>query len=212
MSAPIHVFCWPTPNGRKPLVMLEELDLPYEIEKIAISKGEQHTPEFLEHSPNNKIPAIIDPDGPGGEPISIFESGAILIYLAEKHGRYLPDASENPRGRVAVLEWLMWQMGGVGPMIGQNGYFSKFAKVDVPHAKERYATEMDRLFRVADRRLAKTTYLAGEDYSIADIATYPWLRMHEFQGQSLDGLDNVKRWLDLNAERPAVQRAMAQMS
>lgn len=205
----IHAYSAPTPNGHKLHIMLEECGLEYELNRISFGDGDQFKPGFLAISPNNKIPAIMDEDGPDGEPVSVFESGAILIYLAEKTGKFLPDTAADPRGRLAVLEWLMWQMGGVGPMLGQNGHFRKFAKEKVPYGIERYAGEMDRLYNVADRRLADHRFLAGDDYTIADIASFGWLRTHEFQGQSLDGLDNVRRWLDEIAARPAVQRGVA---
>ena len=188
--------------------MLEECGLEYELHPIHIGRNEQFAPEFLKISPNNKIPAIVDEDGPGGEPISVFESAAILIYLAEKTGRFLPSSAEDPRGRIQVLEWVMWQMGSVGPMLGQNGHFRNFAPEKVPYGIKRYADEMDRIYRVADKRLADNRYLAGDDYTIADILTFPWLRTHEFQNQNMDGLDNVQRWLDEIAARPAVARGL----
>ncbi len=204
----IHAYSWPTPNGRKLHIMLEECELDYEIHPVRFSERDQFKPEFLKISPNNKIPAIVDEDGPDGEPVSVFESGAILIYLAEKTGKFMPDAASDPRGRIAVLEWLMWQMGGVGPMMGQNGYFTRFAKEKVPHAIERYRTEMGRLFGVAETRLGESAYLAGDDYSIADIATFGWFNTHEVQGQALDDLPNVQRWLDDVRARPGVQRGL----
>lgn len=205
----IQAYSAPTPNGHKLHIMLEECGLDYDLHRISFGDGDQFKPDFLKISPNNKIPAILDEDGPGGEPVSVFESVAILIYLAEKNGQFLPEGVSDPRGRLAVPDWLMWLMGGVGPMLGQNGHFHMFAKEKVPHALKRYAEEMDRLFNVADRRLAETEYLAGDDYSIADIATFGWLRTHERQGRSLDGLDNVKRWLGEIEARPAVQRGVA---
>jgi GST-like protein len=208
----IHAYTWPTPNGRKLHIMLEECELEHEIHPIRFSEGDQFKPEFLKISPNNKIPAIVDEDGPGGEPVSIFESGAILIYLAEKTGKFLPDAAADPRGRIATLEWLMWQMGGVGPMMGQNGYFTRFAKEKVPHAIERYQNEMGRLFGVAETRLGETRYLAGDDYTIADIATFGWFNTHDMQGQSLDGLPNVSRWMEELRARPGVQRGLEILS
>ena len=208
----IELHSFPTPNGWKVSIALEELGLDYELHSVNISRGEQFEPAFLAISPNNRMPAIVDRDGPGGAPLSIFESGAILVYLGEKTGKFLPDAATDPRGRIAVLEWLMWQMGGVGPMIGQNGHFTRFAKEKVPYAIERFQTEMDRLFRVADRRLAENEYLAGDSYSITDIATFSWFNTHERQGQSLVDMPHVRRWLDdLNA-RPGVQRGLAILS
>lgn len=205
----IHAYSAPTPNGHKLHIMLEECGLDYQLNRINFGDGDQFKPDFLKISPNNKIPAILDEEGPTGAPVSVFESGAILIYLADKTGQFIPDAAADPLGRLAVLEWLMWQMGGVGPMLGQNGHFRNFAPEKVPYGIKRYAEEMDRLYNVADRRLAETRYLAGDEYSIADIANYGWLRTHEFQGQSLDGLDNVKRWLDEIGDRPGVQRGVA---
>ena len=204
----IDAYSWPTPNGRKLHIMLEECEVDYEIHPIRFGDRDQFKPDFLKISPNGKIPAIVDQDGPGGEPVSIFESGAILIYLAEKTGKFMPDAASDPRGRIAVLEWLMWQMGGVGPMMGQNGYFSVFAKEKVPHAIERYKNEMGRLFAVAEARLGDYEYLAGDDYSIADIATFGWFNMHEMHGQPLDDLPNVSRWLAAIRARPGVQRGL----
>ena len=204
----IHAYSWTTPNGHKLHIMLEECGVEYELHPVHIGKGEQFAPDFLKVSPNNKIPAIVDEDGPGGEPVSVFESAAILIYLAEKTGRYLPSAADDPRGRVAVLEWTMWQMGSVGPMLGQNGHFQNFAPEKVPYGIKRYGEEMDRIYRVADKRLGESRYLAGDDYTIADILTYPWLRTHEFQKQDMDGLDNVERWLDDIGARPAVAKGL----
>ena len=205
----IHAYSAPTPNGHKLHIMLEECELEYDLHRINFGDNDQFKPDFLKISPNNKIPAILDEDGPGGAPVSVFESGAILIYLAAKLGKFIPDPQKDPRGRIALNEWLMWQMGGVGPMLGQNGHFRNFAPEKVPYGIQRYAEEMDRIYNVADRRLGETRYLVGDDYTIADIATYGWLRTHEFQGQSLDGLDNVKRWLDEVGARPAVQRGIA---
>jgi GST-like protein len=201
----IELHSWPTPNGRKILIMLEELELPYENVPIHIGKGEQHSPDFLKISPNNKIPAIIDPDGPGGEPVSIFESGAILIYLAEKHGRFIPT---EPRERISMLEWLMFQMGGVGPMFGQSNHF-RFIDDEVPYAIERYEKESYRLCGVIDRRIAEVPYLVGQDYTIADIATFPWVFGRRAQDIEFGNYPNLERWLDTIASRPAVERAMA---
>jgi len=201
----IDLYTWSTPNGRKASIALEELDLAYKVHPINITKGEQLQPAFLAVSPNNKIPAIVDPEGPDGRPFSLFESGAILIYLAEKTGRLLPSA---PAARYRALEWLMWQMGGFGPMLGQAHHFRRFAPEQVPYAIERYTNETRRLYGVLDRRLGEVEYLAG-DYSIADIATFPWAARHEWQGVDLAEFANVKRWFDAIAARPAVERGMA---
>ena len=201
----IDLYTWSTPNGRKASIALEELGLPYKAHPIDITKGEQFAPDFLKISPNNKIPAMVDPDGPGGAPISLFESGAMLIYLAEKTGQLLP---ADPRRRYEALQWLMWQMGGFGPMLGQAHHFRRFAPEQVPYAIERYTKETRRLYGVLDGRLAEADYLAG-DYSIADIATFPWAARHEWQGVALEEFANVKRWYDAVAARPAVARGMA---
>jgi GSH-dependent disulfide-bond oxidoreductase len=201
----IDFYTWTTPNGRKISIMLEETGLPYRVHAIDISKGDQFKPEFVAINPNSKIPAIVDPDGPDGKPISIFESGAILIWLAEKTGQFL---AADQRRRSETLQWLMFQMGGVGPMFGQAHHFRKFAPEPVPYAIERYTKEAQRLYGVLDRRLAEAPYLAG-DYSIADMATYPWVARHEWQGVSLDEHPNVKRWFEAIGARPAVQRGMA---
>ncbi len=201
----IDLYTWSTPNGRQASIALEELDLAYKVHPINITKGEQMQPAFLAISPNNKIPAIVDPEGPDGRPFSLFESGAILIYLAEKTGRLLPSA---PVARYRALEWLMWQMGGFGPMLGQAHHFRRFAPEQVPYAIERYTNETRRLYGVLDRRLGEVEYLAG-DYSIADIATFPWAARHEWHGVDLAEFANVKRWFDAIAARPAVERGMA---
>jgi len=202
----IDLYTWGTPNGRKVSVMLEECGLPYTVHPVNITQDEQFAPEFLEISPNNKIPAIVDPDGPGG-PLPLFESGAILIYLAEKTGRFLPT---EPRARIVTLQWLMFQMGGVGPMFGQANHFRKFAKEEVPYGIKRYTDESHRLYGVMDKRLAETAYLAGDDYSIADIATYPWVARWEWHGIDLAGqVPNVKAWFDRIGARPAVEKGMA---
>jgi GST-like protein len=201
----IDLYTWTTPNGRKASVMLEECGLPYTVHKIDIGKGDQFKPEFLAVNPNGKIPAIVDKDGPGGKPISVFESGAILIYLAEKTGKFMP---ADPRGRYAVLQWLMFQMGGVGPMFGQAHHFIRFAPEKVPYGIERYSKETRRLYGVMDRRLGEAAYLAG-DYSIADIATYPWVARHEYHEVKLEDFPNVKRWFDAISARPAVAKGMA---
>jgi GST-like protein len=201
----IEVYTWATPNGHKVHVMLEECGLPYNVHAVDIGKGEQFAPDFLKISPNNKIPAIVDPDGPGGKPISIFESGAILIYLAEKTGKLLP---KEPRARHATFEWLMFQMGGIGPMFGQAHHFRNYAPEKIQYAINRYTNEAGRLYGVMDRRLGETAYLAGPDYTIADIATWPWTRSIKNQGHALEEYPNVKRWFDAIAARPAAQRGI----
>ncbi|MCB9958058.1 MAG: glutathione S-transferase N-terminal domain-containing protein [Rhodospirillaceae bacterium] len=202
----IDLYTFATPNGRKASIMLEETALPYSTHVIHIGKGEQFAPEFVAINPNSKIPAIVDPDGPGGAPISVFESGAILFYLAEKTGRFMP---ADARGRTFVMEWLMFQMAGVGPMFGQASHFVKFAPEDVPYAKQRYLKEMHRLLAVMDRRLGTADYLAG-DYSIADMATYPWVfSAANFIGEDLSPYANVLRWQEAVGSRPAVAKGMA---
>lgn len=205
----IKLYTWTTPNGRKVSILLEELGLPYEVHAIDIGKNEQFSSDFLKIAPNNKIPAIVDDEGPGG-PISIFESGAILTYLAEKTGRFLP--ASGP-ARYKTLEWLNWQMGGLGPMLGQLGYFGVRASEKVPHAIERFTTEADRLLGVMDRQLAQHEYLAGAEYSIADIASYAWtLAATTLLKDTLAGKPEnrtaVHRWLATVGARPAVQRGM----
>jgi GST-like protein len=204
-EAPIEFHYWPTPNGWKVAIMLEECELPYRVRPVNIGKGDQLKPEFLAISPNNKMPAIVDPDGPGGEPISIFESGAILQYLGRKTGSFYPS---DERRRVEVEEWLFWQVGGFGPMLGQTHHFRIFAPEKVPYAVERFTKEATRLYGVLDRRLADRPFLAG-DYSIADIASIGWAKMWERQGQSIDDFPNVKRWLETVLARPAVKRGLA---
>jgi len=201
----IDLYTWGTPNGRKVSVMLEEVGLDYTVHLIAIGQGDQHKPDFLAINPNSKIPAIVDPDGPGGGPYTMFESGAILIYLAEKtKSGLLPS---DPRQRYDTLQWLMFQMGGVGPMFGQAHHFRQYAPEKIPYAIERYTNEAARLYGVLDRRLGEVEYLAG-DYSIADMATFPWTRSYERQGQNLDDFPNVKRWFEAINARPAVERAL----
>jgi GSH-dependent disulfide-bond oxidoreductase len=202
---PIDVYFWSTPNGFKIPIMLEECGLPYAIHPVNIGKGEQFKPEFLAISPNNKIPAIVDPDGPGGEPIAIFESGAILQYLGRKTGRFYPT---DERRRVEVDEWLFWQVGGLGPAAGQTHHFRIYAPERIPYATDRFVKETGRLYGVMDRRLADREFLTG-DYSIADIACIGWAKLWERQGQKLSDLPNVKRWLDAVLARPAVQRGLA---
>jgi len=201
----IQLYTWTTPNGRKVSIMLEELGLPYKVHPVNIGEGEQFQPAFLTISPNNRIPAIVDPEGPDGQPFSLFESGAILLYLAEKTGRFLP---EEPEAYYRCIEWSMWQMGGFGPMLGQAHHFRRFAKEEVPYAIERYTNETRRLYNVLDKRLGEAPYLAGEDYTIADILTFPWAARHEWHGVDLDDFPNVRRWYDAIAARPAVQRGM----
>jgi GSH-dependent disulfide-bond oxidoreductase len=202
----IDVHYWTTPNGHKVTIFLEEAGLPYKIFPVNIGKGEQFQRAFLEVSPNNRIPAIVDhePAG-GGAPISVFESGAILLYLAEKTGKFIP---ADPRGRAQTQEWLFWQMGGLGPMSGQNIHFAHYAVDKLPYAIDRYRNEVNRLYGVMDRRLADRPYLAG-DYSIADMASYPWVVPHERQGQNIADFPHLKRWLEAIAARPAVVRAYA---
>ena len=192
-----------TPNGRKVSILLEEAGLPYSVRKIDLGGG-QFEPAFLAIAPNNKIPAIVDSDGPGGKPLALFESGAILIYLAEKTGKFLPS---DAAGRAVTIQWLMWQMGGIGPMMGQNYHFQKAAPEKIPYAIERYVKETDRLFGVMDRRLGEVPYLAG-DYSIADMATYPWVA-GDWHGVDVAKYPNFRRWRDAVAARPAVVKGMA---
>jgi len=208
---PIELFYWPTPNGWKITIALEEMGLPYEVRLVDIGKGAQFDPAFLKIAPNNRMPAIIDPDGPDGAPISVFESGAILQYLARKTGQFYGDGE---RDRVAVEQWLMWQMGGLGPMAGQAHHFLKYAPAmdppqDLPYAKDRYRAEVARLYGVMDRRLAEAEFLAGDFYSIADFACYGWASLWKGQEQTLDDKPHLARWLDALAARPAVRRGMA---
>jgi GSH-dependent disulfide-bond oxidoreductase len=202
----IDVYSWATPNGHKVHIMLEECGLPYRAIPVDIGAGDQFKPAFLAISPNNKIPAITDPDGPDGRPISLFESGAILVYLAAKTGKFMP---ATDRAKYDVLQWLMFQMGGVGPMLGQNHHFRLYAPEKLEYAINRYTNEARRTYGVLDRRLAENRYLAGGDYSIADIATFPWLRNWKNQGIELSEFPHVKAWFDKIAARPAVQRGVA---
>ncbi len=202
----IDLYTWATPNGRKVSVMLEETGLPYQAFPINISKDEQFAPDFLAVNPNNKIPAIVDhapPAGYGDKPYAVFESGAILICLAEKSGQFLP---KDAQGRMRALQWLMWQMGGFGPMLGQTHHFLRFAKEQVPYAIDRFTTETARLYGVLNGHLAKNEYLAGNDYSIADMAAYPWATRYEWQGIDLAKFPAVQRWMDAIGARPAVKR------
>jgi GST-like protein len=200
----IEVWTWPTPNGHKVHIALEELALPYKVVPVNIGAGDQFKPEFLALTPNHRIPAIVDPDGPEGR-LVLFESGAILIYLAEKTGKLIP---EGPAARLVCLQWLMFQMGGIGPMFGQYNHFHAYAPEKLPYAMDRYEKEVIRLHRVLEKRLAEAEYLAG-DYSIADIATFPWVRNPERRGIDLADFPAVKRWHDAIAARPAVQRGVA---
>ena len=204
-SSEIDVFSWPTPNGHKVHIMLEECGLPYRAIPVNIGAGDQFKPEFLAISPNNRIPAITDPDGPDGKPISLFESGAILVYLAAKTGKLMP---AGDRARFGVLQWLMFQMGGVGPMLGQNHHFRLYAPEKLPYAIDRYTNEAKRLYGVIDRQLARTRYIAGKTYSIADIAIYPWLRNWKNQGIQLAEYPHLKTWFEGINARPAVQRGV----
>jgi GSH-dependent disulfide-bond oxidoreductase len=202
----IDLYFWTTPNGYKVTILLEELGWPYNVIPVHIGKGEQFAPEFLKISPNNKIPALVDHDGPDGKPIEIFESGAIMMYLAEKSGwRFMP---ADLRQRSEVIQWLMFQMSDLGPMLGQAHHFRRYAPETIPYAVDRYTNEAHRLYRVIDKRLGQAPYLAG-DYSIADMATYPWLRPYKWQGQDLAEFFNLSRWYSDVRTRPAVQRGLA---
>ena len=201
----IELYTWSTPNGRKVSIMLEECALPYNVHKINIGTNrEQFTPEYLKINPNGKIPSIVDPDGPGGKPISMMESGAILVYLADKTGRFFPQKS-----KYQVLQWLMFQMGGVGPMFGQAHHFMRAKKDEIPYGSERYGNEAKRLYGVMERQLQANEYLSGREYTIADIATYPWVARHEWHRVNLGEFPSVKRWYDAIGQRPAVVKGMA---
>ncbi|SCC95208.1 putative S-transferase [Thiomonas sp. X19] len=202
----IDLYSWPTPNGHKVHILLEELGLSYRVHGVNIGTGEQFKPEFLRISPNNKIPALVDPDGPGGESITLFESGAMLIYLAEKTGRFLPASGA---ARYTTLQWLMWQMGGLGPMLGQAHHFRIYAPEKIDYAVGRYTNEAKRLYGVMDARLANCAYLAGDDYTIADMAAFPWCRSANNQGVDWADYPHAERWFDAIAARPAVQRGVA---
>ena len=211
MQAPIDLYYWPTPNGWKISIALEEMGLPYEVRLINIGRGDQFDPDFLKIAPNNRMPAITDPDGPGGEPVSIFESGAILQYLARRTGKFY---GETERERIAVEEWLMWQMGGVGPMAGQAHHFLKYAPTMdppqvLPYAQDRYRNEVSRLYRVLDTRLQENEYVAGDFYSIADMALIGWCKGWEGQQQSLEDKPNFARWMETVLARPAVAAGLA---
>jgi len=201
---PIELYYWPTPNGWKITIMLEECGLPYTVLPVNIGKGDQFKPDFLAISPNNKMPAIVDHDGPGGEPISVFESGAILQYLGRKTGKFYP---QDERGRVEVDQWLFWQMGGFGPMLGQAHHFRIYAPEKVDYAIDRYTNETNRLYGVLNKRLADREFVAGE-YSIADMAIAPWAKLWERQGQNIDEFPHAERWLETVLARPAVQRGI----
>lgn len=203
----IELYYWTTPNGHKITMCLEELGMPYRLHPVNIGRGEQFAPEFLRIAPNNRIPAIVDTEpADGGEPFAIFESGAILEYLADKSGQLLPKA---PRARFTVLEWLYWQMAGLGPMAGQNHHFRNYAPDKIPYAIERYIKETARLYGVLDRRLAVSEFVGGEAYSIADIAIYPWVKPYAHQGQDIECTPHIKRWMDAVARRPATIAAYA---
>ncbi|WP_430391971.1 glutathione binding-like protein [Dyella sp. 20L07] len=203
----IELHYWPTPNGHKITLFLEESGLPYAIKPVNIGKGEQFQPKFLAISPNNRMPAVIDTaPADGGEPISVFESGAILQYLAEKTGRFLPT---DTRGRYKVLEWLYWQVGGLGPMLGQNHHFNRYAPEKIPYAIDRYVNETRRLYDVLNKRLEGRAFIAGKDYTIADMAAYPWIVPYENQGMTLEDFPHLKAWFEAIRERPATQRAYA---
>ncbi|GGC90867.1 glutathione binding-like protein [Undibacterium terreum] len=202
----IDAYSWPTPNGHKVHIMLEECELPYRAIPINIGAGDQFTPDFLAISPNNKIPAIVDADGPDGKPISLFESGAILVYLAGKTGKFL---GKTDREKFNALQWLMFQMGGLGPMLGQAHHFRIYAPKKIDYAVDRYTNESKRLYGVLDKQLSKTEYLAGDEYTIADIAAFPWTRSAANQGIDWNEFPNAKRWFDAIDARPAVQRGVA---
>jgi GST-like protein len=203
---PIDFYFWPTPNGYKVAIALEEMGLPYKAHLVHIGKDEQFAPKFLKISPNNKIPAIVDHDGPDGEPVTVFESGAILQYLARKTGMFY---GGSERERIAIEEWLMWQMGGLGPMAGQTHHFLKFAKEDVPYGKYRYRNETARLYGVLDRRLAENRFVAGEDFTIADMAIWPWASLWQGQEQTLENKPHMDRWLKEVWARPMVRKGRA---
>ncbi|WP_447726341.1 glutathione binding-like protein [Sphingomonas koreensis] len=203
----IDLYYWPTPNGHKITLFLEEAGLPYTIHPVNIGAGDQFKPDFLKIAPNNRMPAIIDTDpADGGEPISVFESGAILVYLANKTGRFFGPAQ---RDKIVQMEWLMWQMGGLGPMSGQNGHFNRYAPEKIPYAQKRYIDETNRLYGVLDRQLADKPFVAGEEYSVADMAIYPWIVPYAAMGQDLADFPNVERWFEAVKARPATIRAYA---
>jgi GST-like protein len=201
----IDLYYWPTPNGHKIPIMLEECELPYEVHPINMLKGDQFDPEYLKINPNNKIPTIVDRDGPGGKPFPVFESGAILIYLAEKTGRFMP---KDAAGRSEVIQWTIFQVANVGPMFGQCGHFRRYAPEKIQYGIDRYKTETERLYRVMNKRLGVEEFLAGR-YSIADMATYPWVKINDFHEIDIDAYPNVKRWRETVGARPAVQKGCA---
>ena len=205
MPRTIDLYYWPTPNGKKITIFLEEVGLPYNLMPVDITAGEQFDEEFLRISPNNKMPAIVDSEGPDGEPISVFESGAILLYLAEKTGRFMPS---SPRQRYEALQWLMFQVSSVGPMLGQAHHFRGYAPEEIPYAVDRYTNEAARLYRVMDGRLSEGEYFVDDDYSIVDMAIYPWVASHKKQGQKIEDFPNLRRWYEAMGKRPAVRRAM----
>ena len=205
MPQPIKLYFWPTPNGKKITIFLEEAGLPYNLAPVDITAGEQFDEEFLKISPNNKMPAIVDPEGPNGEPISVFESGAILLYLAEKISRFMPS---SPRQRYEALQWLMFQVSSVGPMLGQAHHFRGYAPEEIPYAVDRYTNEAARLYGVMDSRLSEVEYFVDDDYSIVDMAIYPWVASHKKQGQKIEDFPNLRRWYEAMGKRPAVRRAM----
>jgi GST-like protein len=201
----IDLYFWPTPNGYKISIMLEEIGMAYNVIPVNIGKGDQFDPEFLKLSPNNRMPAIVDREGPDGKPLSIFESGAILLYLAEKSGQFLP---HDVRGRFNTIQWLMWQMGGLGPMLGQAHHFRRYAPEKLEYAIDRYTNEARRLYDVLNKAVSETPFLCGE-YSIADIAAFPWIIPHNWQGQALEDFPHLKRWFETIRARPAVERGLA---
>jgi GST-like protein len=205
----LEVYSWPTPNGHKVHIMLEECGLPYRVHPVDIGKGEQFDPDFLRLSPNNKIPALLDPEGPEGRPLSLFESGAILLYLAGKTGRFLP---ADVAGKYEVLQWLMFQMGGVGPMLGQAHHFRLYAPEKLPYAIDRYTNEAKRLYGVMNKRLGQSRYIGGAEYSVADIAIWPWLRSWKNQGVDMADYPHLKGWFDEIDKRPAVRRGVKVLS
>ncbi|MGE0213528.1 MAG: glutathione S-transferase family protein [Parvibaculaceae bacterium] len=204
-AKPIELHYWPTPNGWKISIMLEECRLPYEVKFVDITRGDQFKPAFLKISPNNRMPAIVDPDGPGGKPVSVFESGAILQYLGNKTGKFYP---ANPRQRIEVEQWLFWQMAGLGPMSGQAGHFRNYARENIPYAIDRYTNEVARLYRIMDKRLADRDFLAGK-YSIADMACFSWIVSWKRLGQNLSKFPRLKAWFERIETRPAVKRGLA---
>jgi len=202
---PIELHYWPTPNGWKISIFLEEAKVPYEVKYVDIARGEQFEPSFLAIAPNNRMPAIVDPEGPGGKPVSVFESGAILQYLGDKFGKFYP---KRPRERIATNEWLFWQMGGLGPMCGQAHHFRHYAPRQIKYAVERYTNEVNRLYGVMNTRLADNAYLAGKAYTIADMACVGWIKPYKRQGQDLADFPHLKRWFETVMARPAVGRGL----